>query len=51
MDGLALPKRHGTRRAADLAVRLPVEDGLPYRSAPWHLRRGHRVLVPFAAVL
>jgi hypothetical protein len=32
------------------AVRLVVEDGLPYRSASWHLWRDHRVFVPFATI-
>jgi hypothetical protein len=39
-----------TRRVVALAVRLVVEDGLPYRSASWHLWRDHRVFVPFATV-
>ena len=34
----------------DLAVRLVVEDGLPYRPASWHLWRDHRVFVPFATM-
>lgn len=50
MDDLALPKCHYTRRVVALAVRLVVEDGLPYRSASWHLWRDHRVFVPFATV-
>jgi hypothetical protein len=33
-----------------LAVRLVVEDGLPYRAASWHLWRDHRVFVPFATI-
>jgi integrase len=33
-----------------LAVRLVVEDGLPYRIASWHLWRDHRVFVPFATI-
>lgn len=33
-----------------LAVRLVVEDGLPYRPASWHLWRDHRVFVPFATI-
>jgi len=32
----------------DLAVRLVVEDGLPYRPASGHLWRDPRVLVPCA---
>jgi hypothetical protein len=33
-----------------LAVRLVVEDGLPYQAASWHLWRDHRVFVPFATL-
>jgi hypothetical protein len=33
-----------------LAVRLVVEDGLPYQAASWHLWRDHRVFVPFATI-
>ena len=50
MDDLALPKSHYTHRVAALAVRLVVEDGLPYRAASSHLWRDHRVFVPFATV-
>ncbi len=50
MDDLALPKSHYTHRVTALAVRLVVEDGLPYRAASWHLWRDHRVFVPFATV-
>jgi len=39
-----------THRAVALAVRLVVEDGLPYRAASWHLWRDHRVFVPFATI-
>jgi hypothetical protein len=34
----------------DLAVRLVVEDSLPYRPASWHLWRDHRVFVPFGTI-
>ena len=34
----------------DLAVRIVVEDGVPYRPASWHLWRDHRVFVPFATI-
>jgi hypothetical protein len=44
----ALPKSRYTHRVVCTAVRLVVEDGLPYRSASWHLWRDHRVFVPFA---
>jgi hypothetical protein len=50
MDDLAQPKSHYTHRVVHTAVRLVVEDGLPYRSASWHLWRDHRVFVPFATV-
>jgi hypothetical protein len=33
-----------------LAVRLVVEDGLPYRTASWQLWHDHRVFVPFATI-
>ncbi len=47
---LAPPGSHYTHRVIDLAVRLVVEDGLPYRVASWSLWRDHRVFVPFATV-
>jgi transposase len=50
MSDLALPKSHYTHRVVALAVRLVVEDGLPYRAASWHLWRDHRVFVPFATI-
>jgi ribosomal protein S27AE len=50
MDDLALPKSRYTHRVVHAAVRLVVEDGLPYRSASWHLWREHRVFVPFATI-
>jgi hypothetical protein len=46
----ALPKAHYTHRVVSLAVRLVVEDGLPYQTASWHLWRDHRVFVPFATI-
>ena len=45
-----LPKAHYTHRVVSLAVRLVVEDGLPYQAASWHLWRDHRVVVPFATI-
>jgi transposase InsO family protein len=33
-----------------MAVRLVVEDGLPYRPASWHAWRDHRVFVPWATI-
>ena len=50
MMDLALPKSHYTHRVVHTAVRLVVEDGLPYRAASWHLWRDHRVFVPFATI-
>ena len=47
---LADPGSHYTRRVVHLAVRLVVEDGLPYRGASWHLWRDHRVFVPWATI-
>ena len=47
---LALPNAHYTHRVVATAVRIVVEDGLPYRSASWHLWRDHRVFVPFATL-
>ena len=47
---LALPGGQDTHRVIALAVRLVVEDGLPYRPARGHLWRDHRVLVPFATM-
>jgi hypothetical protein len=35
---------------SDIAVRVVVEDGLPYRTASWHLWRDHRVFVPCATI-
>ena len=46
----ALPKAHYTHRVVALAVRLVVEDGLPYQAASWHLWRDHRVFVPYATI-
>jgi hypothetical protein len=50
MSEFALPKSHYTHRVVSLAVRLVVEDGLPYQTASWHLWRDHRVFVPFATI-
>jgi hypothetical protein len=46
----ALLKSRYTHRVVSLAVRLVVEDGLPYQAASWHLWRDHRVFVPFATI-
>jgi len=50
LSDVAAPNSLYTHRVVALAVRLVVEDGLPYRSASWHLWRDHRVFVPFATV-
>ena len=50
MSDLAPPKSHDTHRVIAMAVRLVVEDGLPYRVASWRLWRDHRVFVPFATI-
>ena len=50
MTDLADPGSHYTRRVIDAAVRLVIEDGLPYRSASWTLWREHRVFVPYATI-
>ena len=50
LSDLAPSGSHYTQRVVSLAVRLVVEDGLPYRVASWHLWRDHRVFVPFATI-
>lgn len=50
MSDLATPGARYTHRVAALAGRLVVEDGLPDQAASWHLRRHHRVSVPFATI-
>ena len=50
LSDIAPPHGHYTHRVMALAVRLVVEDGLPYRSASWTLWRDHRVFVPFATI-
>jgi transposase len=47
---LASPGARYTHRVVAMAVRLVVEDGLPYRLASWHMWRDHRVFVPFATI-
>ncbi len=47
LSALAPPGSQYTHRVIDLAVRIVVEDGLPYRPASWHLWRDHRVFVPW----
>jgi hypothetical protein len=50
VSDLALPKSRYTIRVQRTAVRLVIEDGLPYRAASWHLWRDHRVFVPWPTV-
>ena len=50
MTDLAPSRAHYTHRVIQKAVRVVIEDGLPYRSASWHLWRDHRVFVPFATI-
>ena len=50
MSDYGWPKAHYTHRVVSLAVRLVIEDGLPYQAASWHLWRDHRVFVPFATI-
>ena len=47
---LAPPGSHYTHRVISMALRLVIEDGLPYRAASWHLWRDHCVFVPFATI-
>lgn len=50
MTKIAAPHAEYTNEVVTLAVRLVVEDGLPYREASWLLWRDHRVFVPFATI-
>ena len=50
LSDLAPPGSHYTHRVTQMAVRLVVEDSVPYRPASWHLWRDHRVFVPFATI-
>ena len=50
LSDLAPSGSHYTHRVISLALRLVVEDGLPYRLASWHLWRDQRVFVPFATL-
>jgi len=50
LSDVAPPGSHYTHRVIDMAVRLVVEDSMPYRPASWHLWRDHRVFVPFATL-
>ncbi len=44
LSDVAPPGSRSTHRVIDLAVRVVVDDGLPYRPASEHLWRDHRVL-------
>jgi hypothetical protein len=46
MSDLADPGSHYTRRVIDIAVRLVLEDGLPYRGPPDILPLNHRQALP-----
>jgi len=50
VSDIAPPNAQYTTRVIAMAVRLVVEDGLPYRTASWNMWRDHRVFVPFATV-
>ena len=47
---IAPPHSHYSHRVIRHAIRLVVEDSLPYRSASWNLWRDHAVFVPFATI-
>jgi len=47
---IAPPKSQYTNAVIDLAVRLIVDDGLPFREASWHLWQHHRVYAPFGTI-
>ena len=50
LSDVAPPGGHSTHRVIQMAVRLVVEAGVPYRPASWHLWRDPRVFVPFATL-
>ena len=50
LSDVALPGSHSTRRVAQVAVRLVVEDGVPSRPARGHVWCDHRVGVPCAPI-
>jgi hypothetical protein len=50
LSDIAACGSHYTNAVVELAVRIVVEDGLPYREASWHLWRDHRVFVPFSTI-
>jgi hypothetical protein len=50
LTDVAPPGSHSTHRVIQMAVRLVVEDGVPYRPTSGHLWRDHRVFVPCATM-
>src|SRR5215470_17856478 len=48
LSDVAPPGGYYTHRVLQLAGRLVIEAGVPYRPASWPLWRDHRVFVPFA---
>lgn len=50
VSNLVAPYSQYSRRVVNLAIRLVVEDGLPYGEASWNLWRDHRVWVPRGTV-
>lgn len=48
LSDVAPPGSQYTHRGVAVAVRLVVEDGLPYRAASWPRWRDHRGVVPVA---
>ncbi len=50
LSDVAPPGGHYPHRVIQMAVRLVVEEGLPYRPASGHLWRDHRVFVPCATL-
>jgi len=50
MTDLAPPGSCYTHKVISVALRLIFEDGLPLRTASWHLWRDHLVYIPFATV-
>jgi hypothetical protein len=50
LSDLAPPRGHYTHRVVTLAVRVVVEDGLPYRAASWHTPPAKQVRVSGATI-
>lgn len=49
-DDLVLPYSQYSTKIVHMAIRLVVEDGLPYGETSWHLWRDHFVWVPRGTV-